>query len=92
MGLNLSRRDDLESAMYIAIRMINSNLPWNNLQRSPELTTIDQILKKKEEYWGEKLTEGLPSNFKELVNIITNMKPEEDPPYDKLIELMRKVE
>lgn len=89
-GKILTMRDDLESIMYIDILLINSYLPWYNLSGEGEQEQI--LLKIKQEYWGPRLTQGLSDVFKQFVDIITNMGPNEMPPYDKLIELMMTVE
>lgn len=46
------------------------------------------LLKIKRKYWGDKLTEGLPPVFVQMIQIITDMAPDEEPPYQKLIDLL----
>lgn len=89
-GKALTRRDDLESIMYIIIRCINGTLPWYNQTAGPGEDSNDYLLKIKQHYWGPKLCEGLPPIFERFVAIITEMGEDEDPPYDEIIALMMK--
>jgi hypothetical protein len=83
----LTRRDDLETLMYIVIRMVNGYLPWSNLDVDDQ--NKDAVyLKAKESFWGKKLLEGLPPVFQEFVDIITTMELNAEPDYNKLISLM----
>lgn len=85
-------RDDLESIMYMVIIMVNSYLPWFNLKGTEGESQGTRILKIKEEYWGPKLTEGLPQVFQNLVNNITEMDSNSVPEYDKLIDMLMVVD
>lgn len=76
--------------MYIIIRCLNSYLPWYNTVTDSKDIHVS-FLKIKEQFWGDKLCEGLSPVFQEFVSIITNMQPEDDPPYDLLIDLMMTV-
>lgn len=91
-GMKITRRDDLESIMYIAIIMVNAYLPWFNLNHGEDKDINEVLLEMKEKYWGPKLCEGLPTVFQDFVKIITALKPEDEPPYQKIIDLMLRVE
>lgn len=87
-GRPLTRRDDLESVVYIVIKCINSSLPWQNMKPTKDTPMNKLLLEMKEKYWGPKLSEGLPAEFQELVKTITEMEADEEPPYQRLIDLM----
>lgn len=88
-AIKLSRRDDLESCLYMILTLYNGYSQWQGLHAEPNKTLNDKILELKEKLWGDKLTEGLPENFKNFTKLITDMKFEDAPNYDKLIEYMR---
>lgn len=88
-GLKLSRRDDLESCLYMILVLINGYSLWQGLKPDAKKSVNDKILEIKERLWGDKLTEGLPENFKKFTKAITDMKFEDEPNYDMLIEFMR---
>lgn len=82
-GKQLSRRDDLESILYILICMVNGTLPWFNIDDEQEQ------LKIKEECWEQnKLSKGLPPSIQRLVLVITELSPDAEPPYDHMVQLM----
>ena len=43
MGIQQSRRDDIESLMYILIYLIKTSLPWQNLKANKKNEKYDKI-------------------------------------------------
>ncbi|KAL5226338.1 hypothetical protein ABZP36_014603 [Zizania latifolia] len=79
-----SRRDDLESLSYTLIFLIRGRLPWQGYQGD---TKSFLVCKKKMATSPEMLCCFCPAPFKQFLEIVSNMKFDEEPNYDKLISL-----
>ena len=75
-----SRRDDLESVIYVILTMLVGKLKWFN---NPNLSDI-LLLKEK------LLFDNIPSFIKLMLNHIRNLNFDEKPDYNYLIDLMKK--
>ncbi|CAN6181387.1 unnamed protein product [Urochloa humidicola] len=82
LGRTGSRRDDLESLAYTLIFLIRGRLPWQGYQGD---TKSFLVCKKKMATSPEMLC--CPAPFKQFLEIVTNMKFDEEPNYAKLISL-----
>ena len=95
LGIEQSRRDDLEGMLYTLIYLYKGNLPWqdiNNYKNKNEIN--DKILEKKINITIDSLCEGMPNEFNELLSYIRSLQFDEKPDYDmmrkKLIDLLNK--
>jgi serine/threonine protein kinase len=79
-GLEPSRRDDIESCIYVILNMLVGPLEWFNKN-----ITLNEICILKTEIL---LYEDLPSFIKIMLHYTRSMKFEEEPDYDYLINLM----
>ncbi|KAF0907865.1 hypothetical protein E2562_022269 [Oryza meyeriana var. granulata] len=84
LGRTGSRRDDLESLAYTLIFLIRGRLPWQGYQGD---TKSFLVCKKKMATSPEMLCCFCPPPFKQFLDIVTNMKFDEEPNYAKLISL-----
>ncbi|ONM27824.1 ATP binding protein [Zea mays] len=84
LGRTGSRRDDLESLAYTLIFLIRGRLPWQGYQGD---TKSFLVCKKKMATSPEMLCCYCPAPFKQFLEIVTNMKFDEEPNYAKLISL-----
>lgn len=84
LGRTGSRRDDLESLAYTLIFLIRGRLPWQGYQGD---TKSFLVCKKKMATSPEMLCCFCPAPFKQFLEIVTNMKFDEEPNYAKLIAL-----
>ncbi|KAF9616817.1 hypothetical protein IFM89_032667 [Coptis chinensis] len=84
LGRTGSRRDDLESLAYTLIFLLKGNLPWQGFLGENKGFLV---CKKKMATSPEILCNFCPHPFKELLEMVTNMKFDEEPNYSKLISL-----
>ena len=86
MGLELSRRDDLESFGYMLIYISKDNLPWISAEKLKleKGQIIQEIYKLKRFYTPEKLCIDLPEEFREYIKYVRKLEFEEKPDYNYL--------
>ncbi len=86
MGLELSRRDDLESFGYMLIYLSKDNLPWISTEKLKleKSQIIQEIYKLKRFYTPEKLCTDLPEEFREYIKYVRKLEFEEKPDYNYL--------
>ncbi|KAI0244951.1 kinase-like domain-containing protein [Lactifluus subvellereus] len=61
LGIELSRRDDLESLAYVLIYLLRGSLPWINMG------SMDVVLQLKQQTTPDELCSGLPTCFKSIL-------------------------
>jgi len=66
LGVEQSRRDDLESLGYTMVYFLRKELPWQNLNAKTKKEKIKKIMEKKISIPLEELCKDLPSNFNKL--------------------------
>ncbi|KAG6480055.1 hypothetical protein ZIOFF_063532 [Zingiber officinale] len=84
LGRTASRRDDLESLAYTLIFLHRGRLPWQGYQGDNKSFLV---CKKKMATSPEILCCLCPPAFKQFLEIVVNMKFDEEPNYTKLISL-----
>ena len=60
LGLEQSRRDDLEALGYVLIYFLKGSLPWQGMKAKTKKIKYEQILEKKHSTTTEQLCRGLP--------------------------------
>ena len=81
-GIEISRRDDIESLGYNLIFFMNGKLPWSNESDS------DAILEKKINTSLDELCIGLPKEFKDFIKYSRELEFEQEPDYNYLNRLL----
>ncbi|KAL7227107.1 hypothetical protein ACSBR1_022051 [Camellia fascicularis] len=84
LGRTASRRDDLESLAYTLIFLLRGRLPWQGYQGDNKSFLV---CKKKMATSPEILCCFCPAPLKQFLEIVVNMKFDEEPNYSKLISL-----
>uniref|UniRef100_A0A6C0KSR7 non-specific serine/threonine protein kinase n=1 Tax=viral metagenome TaxID=1070528 RepID=A0A6C0KSR7_9ZZZZ len=79
-GIEPSRRDDIESCIYIIIYIINGNLPWLHCKNNEEI-----LVSKKELI----INENIPQIIKIMLDYVYKLKFNEEPNYNYLIKLIK---
>ncbi|CAI0440679.1 unnamed protein product [Linum tenue] len=84
LGRTASRRDDLESLAYTLIFLHRGRLPWQGYQGDNKSFLVS---KKKMATSPEMLCCFCPQPLKQFLEIVVNLKFDEEPNYSKLISL-----
>ena len=95
-GMEQSRRDDLESLGYMLIFLCNVKLPWQGLYlKNHKFQDIKEnyikMLKLKKNISPHDLCGNLPFEFEEYIKYSKNLEFEQDPDYEYLRNLFRKI-
>ena len=85
-GIELTRRDDLESIGYMLIFLITGTLPWFRI-KGPYSERYEKIYKIKADISNEDLCKGLPIEICKYMKYVKSLKFDEDPDYDYLRRL-----
>ncbi len=88
-GYELSRRDDLENFGYMLIYFLKGGLPWENLDLWNNEGKKMNIAQMKFKLSAKNLCQGLPEEFRILLEYSENLRFEEEPDYDYLIGLFK---
>ena len=79
-GKEQSRRDDLESLMYVLIYFAKGSLPWQGLEQSKK-SKYGKVRTVKKNTSAAKLCAGLPSEFETALTYIRSLQFEDTPNY-----------
>ena len=82
LGIEQSRRDDLECFIYTLIYLIKGKLPWQGLKSKNKEEKCQKIMEKKMNIKISILCQGLPKNFENILNYSRSLFFEEIPDYD----------
>ena len=91
LGIEQSRRDDIEALGYMMVYFLKGHLPWQGLQYTDSKKCFEKIKKIKKETSLETLCMGLPKEIITFIQYTRNMKFEDKPNYSYLRALMRKI-
>ena len=80
-GLELSRRDDMESIGYMLIFLIKGELPWSSYEFGAMNERYSLIYRTKANISNEELCKGLPIEFCYYMKYVKSLKFEEEPNY-----------
>jgi len=91
LGIEQSRRDDLESLGFVLMYFLRGSLPWQGFTVKTKAEKYEKIKNKKIEATVEVLCKGFPEEFKEYLNYCRRLTFVEKPDYDYLKGLFQKV-
>ena len=91
MGIETSRRDDLESLGYMLIYFANGSLPWKGGSKSNSEDKFNQMLEKKMSIPIEVYCKELPIEFSIYMSYVQNLRFNEKPDYNYLKNLFAKL-
>ena len=91
LGIEQSRRDDLESLAYCLIYFFNGFLPWEKIKAKNNEIKYRKILEQKMNINIQNVCKNLPIEFDEFLKYTRDLQFEMKPDYNYLKELLRKV-
>jgi len=74
LGIEQSRRDDLESIGYVLVYFLKGTLPWQGLKAKNAQKKYRLILEKKQQVSIAQLCQGCPSQFAEFLAYTRSLK------------------
>lgn len=89
LGIEQSRRDDIESVAYVMIYFLKGSLPWQGLKADNKRMKYDRISEKKISTSVEVLCHGLPAEFATFLTYCKSLHFEDKPDYSYLRKLLR---
>lgn len=89
LGIEQSRRDDLESLGYVLMYFNRGSLPWQGLKAATKRQKYERISEKKMSTAIEELCKGYPAEFATYLNYCRQLRFEERPDYSYLRQLFR---
>ncbi|XP_061611081.1 casein kinase I isoform X3 [Phyllopteryx taeniolatus] len=89
LGIEQSRRDDLESLGYVLMYFNLGSLPWQGLKAATKRQKYERISEKKMSTPIEVLCKGYPSVFSTYLNLCRSLRFDDKPDYSYLRQLFR---
>ncbi|KAF2934940.1 hypothetical protein DAI22_04g196000 [Oryza sativa Japonica Group] len=89
LGVEQSRRDDLESLGYVLMYFLRGSLPWQGLKAGTKKQKYDRISEKKMLTPVEVLCKSYPSEFVSYFHYCRSLRFEDKPDYSYLKKLFR---
>ncbi|XP_042003681.1 casein kinase 1-like protein 9 [Salvia splendens] len=89
LGVEQSRRDDLESLGYVVMYFLRGSLPWQGLKAGTKKQKYDRISEKKMLTPIEVLCKSYPSEFISYFHYCRSLRFEDKPDYSYLKRLFR---
>ncbi|KAI7825556.1 kinase-like domain-containing protein [Kickxella alabastrina] len=74
LGIEQSRRDDLESLGYVLMYFLRGSLPWQGLKAATKKQKYDRIMEKKMSTSTEELCRGFPTEFAVYLNYARSLR------------------
>ena len=91
LGMEQSRRDDIEAIGYMMVYFMKGNLPWQGMVNSNPKKRYDRIKKLKLDLKLTDLCAGLPKETIKFIQYARDMKFEDKPNYNYLRSLLKRM-
>ena len=85
LGIRMSRRDDIESIIYVLIFLFKGYLPWQGVKAKTKSERMNAIKNIKNSTSIDELTKDLPQLFNDILQKTKLLKYKEMPNYDYYI-------
>ena len=90
-GKALSRRDDMESFIYMILYFLSKKLPWQGIRAKTLTGRYKKIFIYKEQFKYEEFCKKFPKEITTIVKYIRNLSFKEKPNYDYMRKLFKKI-
>ena len=91
IGIEQSRRDDLESLGYVLMYFIRGSLPWQGLKANTKKQKHERIMDRKMSTSTEQLCKGYPTEFRSYFEYCRSLRFEDRPDYAYLKRLFKEL-
>ncbi|KAL2480119.1 casein kinase 1-like protein 2 [Abeliophyllum distichum] len=91
LGIEQSRRDDLECLGYVLMYFLRGSLPWQGLKAGTKKQKYEKISEKKVSTSIESLCRGYPTEFASYFHYCRSLRFEDKPDYAYLKRIFRDV-
>jgi len=91
LGIEQSRRDDLEGLCYVLLYFLRGSLPWQNMKANNKKDKYERIMEKKLSTPVEYLCKGFPNEFVTFLSYCRNLRFEDRPDYAYLRNLLKEL-
>nr|AOG62272.1 putative CK1/CK1/CK1-D protein kinase [Eurychasma dicksonii] len=91
VGIEQSRRDDLESLGYVLMYFIRGSLPWQGLKANTKKQKYEKIMEKKMSTPTEVLTKGYPAEFRAYFEYCRALRFDDKPDYAYIKRLFKEL-
>lgn len=91
VGIEQSRRDDLESLGYVFMYFIRGSLPWQGLKANTKKQKYEKIMEKKMNTPIEVLCKGYPAEFRAYFEYCRALRFDDKPDYAYLKRLFKEL-
>ena len=89
LGVEQSRRDDMESLGFVLMYFLRGSLPWQGLKAATKKHKYQLILERKQATYPEQLCRGYPSEFRDYFSHCTSLGFEDRPDYRYLRRIFK---
>ncbi|POS85014.1 casein kinase I like hhp1, partial [Erysiphe pulchra] len=89
LGVEQSRRDDMESLGYVMLYFCRGSLPWQGLKAATKKQKYDRIMERKMTTPVESLCRGFPAEFTVYLNYARSLRFDDKPDYSYLRKIFR---
>ena len=91
LGIEQSRRDDLEYLGYVLVYFLRGELPWQGMKAKTMKEKYEKIMEKKISTPVDSLSKGFPDEFVTFINYTRDLKFDDRPDYGFLKRLLKTI-
>lgn len=89
LGIEQSRRDDMESLGFVLMYFLRGSLPWQGLKANTKKQKYQRILERKQATHPDQLCRGYPSEFRDFFAHCSSLGFEDRPDYRYLKRIFK---